>query len=104
ADATLEVVRNLPPDAEDLMRRLGGRVPPRIAVNTFLVQSAGRIALIDTGSGDSMGPTLGQLPRALAAVGVAPEAVDTVLLTHMRSVEHTSALQSLTNLAFPPLR
>jgi len=58
-DATFEVVRNLPPDAEDLMRRLGGRVPPRIAVNTFLVQSAGRTALIDTGSGDTMGPTLG---------------------------------------------
>jgi glyoxylase-like metal-dependent hydrolase (beta-lactamase superfamily II) len=90
-DATLEVVRNLPPDAEDLMRRLGGRVPPRIAVNTFLVQSAGRTALIDTGSGDSMGPTLGQLPRALAAVGVAPEAVDTVILTHMHP-DHSNGL------------
>jgi glyoxylase-like metal-dependent hydrolase (beta-lactamase superfamily II) len=89
--ATLEVVRNLPPDAEDLMRRRGGRVPPRISVNTFLVQSAGRTALIDTGSGDTMGPTLGQLPRALAAVGVAPEAVDSVLLTHMHP-DHSNGL------------
>ncbi len=90
-DATLEVVRNLPPDAEDLLRRHGGRVPPRIAVNTFLVQSAGRTALIDTGSGDTMGPTLGQLPRALAAVGVAPEAIDSVLLTHMHP-DHSNGL------------
>jgi glyoxylase-like metal-dependent hydrolase (beta-lactamase superfamily II) len=90
-DATLEVVRNLPPNAEDLIRRHGGRVPPRISVNTFLVQSAGRTALIDTGSGDTMGPTLGQLPRALAAVGVAPEAVDTVILTHMHP-DHSNGL------------
>jgi glyoxylase-like metal-dependent hydrolase (beta-lactamase superfamily II) len=90
-DASLEVVRNLPPDAENLIRRQGGRVPPRISVNTFLVQSSGRIALIDTGSGDTMGPTLGQLPRALAAVGVAPDAIDTVLLTHMHP-DHSNGL------------
>jgi len=90
-EATLEVVRNLPPDPEDLIRRHAGRVPPRISVNTFLVQSAGRTALIDTGSGDTMGPTLGQLPRGLAAVGVAPEAIDTVLLTHMHP-DHSNGL------------
>ena len=90
-DASLEVVRNLPPDPEGLIRRYGGRVPPRISVNTFLVQSAGRTAVIDTGSGDTMGPTLGQLPRALAAVAVAPEAVDTVLLTHMHP-DHSNGL------------
>jgi glyoxylase-like metal-dependent hydrolase (beta-lactamase superfamily II) len=90
-DASLQVVRNLPPDPEDLIRRHGGQVPPRISVNTFLVQSGGRTALIDTGSGDSMGPTLGQLPRGLAAVGVAPEAVDTILLTHMHP-DHSNGL------------
>jgi glyoxylase-like metal-dependent hydrolase (beta-lactamase superfamily II) len=88
---SLEVVRNLPPQPEDLIRRHGGRVPPRISVNTFLVQSGGRTALIDTGSGDSMGPTLGQLPRALAAVGVTPEEIDTVLLTHMHP-DHSNGL------------
>lgn len=89
--ASLAVVRNLPPDPEDLIRRHGGRVPPRISVNTFLVKSADRIALIDTGSGDSMGPTLGQLPRGLAAAGVAPDAIDTILLTHMHP-DHSNGL------------
>jgi len=90
-DAALAGVRNPPPDPEDLIRRHGGRVPPRISVNTFLVKSAGRLALIDTGSGESMGPTLGQLPRALARVGVALDAIDTVLLTHMHP-DHSNGL------------
>jgi glyoxylase-like metal-dependent hydrolase (beta-lactamase superfamily II) len=90
-DATLAVVRNLPPEPEDLIRRHGGRVPPRISVNTFLVRSAGRIAVIDTGSGDSMGPTLGHLPEGLAAAGVSAGEIDTVLLTHMHP-DHSNGL------------
>jgi glyoxylase-like metal-dependent hydrolase (beta-lactamase superfamily II) len=90
-DASLEVVRNLPPDPEDLIRRHGGRVPPRISVNVFLLRSAGRLALIDTGSGDSMGPTLGHLPEALAAAGVSAGEIDTVLLTHMHP-DHSNGL------------
>jgi glyoxylase-like metal-dependent hydrolase (beta-lactamase superfamily II) len=91
-DASLDVVRNLPPaEAEDTIRRHGGRVPPRIGVNAFVVRSAGRLALIDTGSGDSMGPTLGRLPQSLAAAGVKPEQIDTVLLTHMHP-DHSNGL------------
>jgi glyoxylase-like metal-dependent hydrolase (beta-lactamase superfamily II) len=90
-DASLAVVRNPPPDPEDLIRRHGGRVPPRIGVNTFLVQSGGRTALIDTGSGDSMGPTLGQLPKGLKAAGVSAGDIDTVLLTHMHP-DHSNGL------------
>ena len=33
-------------------------VPPRLSVNAFLIHSGDRVALIETGSGDSMGPTL----------------------------------------------
>src|SRR5262249_11356352 len=59
--------------------------------NRFRVHPAGRPALMDPGAGDTMGATLGQLPRALAAVGVAPEAIDTVLLTHMHP-DHSNGL------------
>jgi glyoxylase-like metal-dependent hydrolase (beta-lactamase superfamily II) len=91
-DAPLDVVRNPPSaEAEAIIRRQSGRVPPRISVNTFAVRSAGRVALIDTGSGDSMGPTLGRLPQALAAAGIAADAIDTVLLTHMHP-DHSNGL------------
>lgn len=36
-------------------------VPPKMTMNAFLVQMAGRRMLVDTGCGVSMGPTLGML-------------------------------------------
>jgi glyoxylase-like metal-dependent hydrolase (beta-lactamase superfamily II) len=57
--------------------------PPPIGVTAHLVQGGGRTVLIDAGTADLFGPTLGRLPAALAAQGVGPEAVDAVLLTHM---------------------
>src|SRR3546814_10661938 len=55
----------------------------RSSVNCFLVRTGGRLALIDTGSGDYMGPTVGRLQANLAAAGVDPAGIDAVLLTHM---------------------
>lgn len=57
-------------------------VPRRTAVNGFLVRRGDRVALIDTGCGPSK-PTVGRLAGHLAAAGVAAEAVDTVLMTHL---------------------
>ena len=58
----------------------------RCALTTFIVQTHGRIVLIDTG----LGPHLtrfegecGKLPMALANAGVAPENVDVVVSTHL---------------------
>ncbi|RAI01749.1 MBL fold metallo-hydrolase [Acuticoccus sediminis] len=65
--------------------------PPRISVNMFLVRGNGRTALVDTGSSDCMGDTLGLLPQSLAAAGVTPEEIDTILLTHMHP-DHSAGL------------
>ena len=48
-------------------------VPPRMTMNTFLLQRDGHIALIDAGRGVSMGPTLGQVVNNLAAMGIQAE-------------------------------
>ncbi len=55
--------------------------PPSFAVNVFVVRASGRTALIDAGGGDIY-PAAGRMMAALAACSIAPESVDTVLLTH----------------------
>jgi len=52
-------------------------------VNAFLVNTGDQLVLIDAGTSDKMGPTLGKLGGALAAAGVTPEQIDAVLITHM---------------------
>lgn len=74
--------------------RLAGKKPGDtlpIAVNAFLLERAGKYALVDTGSGNSMGPTLGKLSDNLRARGVAPERIETILLTHLHP-DHSNGL------------
>jgi glyoxylase-like metal-dependent hydrolase (beta-lactamase superfamily II) len=66
-------------------------VPPRVGVTAHLVRGGGRTLLIDSGTADLFGPTLGRVPAALAALGVAPEDVEAVLLTHMH-IDHLGGL------------
>jgi glyoxylase-like metal-dependent hydrolase (beta-lactamase superfamily II) len=86
-----EMTRNLP--RHELMQALSAAFREELvfSVNTFLVQSAGRTVLIDTGSGDYLGPTTGHLRANLAAAGLSPEDVDAVLLTHMHP-DHSAGL------------
>ncbi len=55
----------------------------RLPVNAYLVNTGDRLVLVDAGTSDALGPTLGRLPSALAAIGVSPDQVDALLITHM---------------------
>ena len=79
--------------AEKILRDSFRPTPPRISVNCFVVHSAGRVALIDTGCGVSMGDTVGLLPQHLKAADVSIETIDTVILTHMHP-DHSNGLTS----------
>jgi glyoxylase-like metal-dependent hydrolase (beta-lactamase superfamily II) len=57
------------------------RVP--LQVSPLLVEAAGRRVLVDAGwGGGEVAPSTGRLGPSFDAVGVAPESVDTVILTH----------------------
>ena len=84
-------MRIAPEDAEAILARHFRPSPPRIAVNAFAVHSGGRLALVETGSGSSMGPTLGWLSQNLSLAGIDPAQVDTILLTHMHP-DHSNGL------------
>jgi glyoxylase-like metal-dependent hydrolase (beta-lactamase superfamily II) len=63
----------------------------KIDVNAFLLRRNGRYALVDAGSGNTMGPTLGKLLDSLRAAGVAPETIETIFLTHLHP-DHSNGL------------
>ena len=66
---------------------------PRTAVIAFLVEQNDRRILIDTGSGDSLGPDTGYLAANLAAAGIDADDIDHVLLTHLHP-DHAGGLIS----------
>lgn len=74
--------------------------PTAIGVTAHLVRGGGRTMLIDSGAGGAFGPGLGRLSTSLAALGVAPEDVDTVLVTHMHG-DHIGGLLPGDAPAFP---
>jgi glyoxylase-like metal-dependent hydrolase (beta-lactamase superfamily II) len=76
-----------------------GGVP--LAVNAFLVNAGGRLVLVDAGAARALGPTLGQIPRALAAAGVTPQQIDMVLLTHLHR-DHSAGLMQADGTALFP--
>ena len=88
-------------DATDLLERAGRPARARVPINAFAIHSGGRIALIDTGAGSSLGPTAGRLPANLTAAGIAPHEIDTVLLTHMHP-DHTPGLTDGAGVPFFP--
>ncbi len=92
-DGTVEVMKNIDPN--DATRMLESQFRPgrRTSVNCYLIYSAGRLALVETGSGDYLLPTAGKLLQNLKAAGVDPADIDTVMLTHMHP-DHSAGLSN----------
>jgi glyoxylase-like metal-dependent hydrolase (beta-lactamase superfamily II) len=101
-DGNLEVMRNVDLDKAHQILREAFRPARRTSVNTFLIHSKGRLAIIDTGSGNYLLPTAGFVQRNLAAAGIDAKSVDTVLLTHMHP-DHSAGLTEMPSgrLLFP---
>lgn len=71
--------------------------------SSLLVQTGDHVVLVDTGAG-GLAPTTGQLIANLRSIGVTPEEIDTVILTHGH-VDHIGGnLDSTGKLAFPNAR
>lgn len=68
-------------DADVIQYDAGLDEPGDIHINCYLIRGQGRIILVDAGAGP-LSNKGGQLNINLAAAGVSPDEVDTVLLTH----------------------
>ncbi len=79
--AKAEMIMDLAGDAETASLR-GSVGDPKIDVTAYVLRRDGRMILIDTGTGNAWGPALGNAARALTGLGVKPDSIDTILLTH----------------------
>ena len=73
--------------------------PLDTSVNAYLVKTAGRLILVDAGTGVLFGPSLNKLPASLKAAGVEPEQITDVLVTHIHT-DHTGGLMDGTRRVF----
>ena len=94
-DAPYNVLQSISgDDAHDILTQEFRPTPPRISVNCYVIRANGKIAIIDTGSGNTMGPTLGMFTKFLKEIDIDLPQVDTVLLTHMHP-DHSNGLSNV---------
>lgn len=90
-----------PQEVRRLLSKSFVRSPLQASVNAFLLRGVGdRLILVDAGTAELYGPSLNKLPAALASIGVKPEAVTDILVTHIHT-DHTGGLMQGSARAFP---
>jgi glyoxylase-like metal-dependent hydrolase (beta-lactamase superfamily II) len=89
-----------PQRVDQLLKRAFLADPVETSVNAYLVNTGSKLVMIDSGSGNLFGPTLGNLVNNLKAAGYQPEQVDEIYITHMHA-DHVGGLMAGDKLAFP---
>ncbi len=89
-------------DAQTLLARMFLADAPAVqtAVNGYLINTGKNLILVDAGTAQCFGPTMGNMLSNLSAAGYDPAQVDTVLLTHMHG-DHACGLTKEGKAAFP---
>jgi glyoxylase-like metal-dependent hydrolase (beta-lactamase superfamily II) len=79
-------------EVDGLLRDSFQANPVEASINAFLIRGGNRTILVDTGSGELFGPGYGgKLLDSLASIGVKPDAVTDILITHVHT-DHTGGL------------
>jgi len=63
----------------------------RNGVNAYLINTGKKLILVDSGAAGLFGPNAGLFPGNLSAVGVKPEDIDQILITHIHP-DHVAGL------------
>jgi glyoxylase-like metal-dependent hydrolase (beta-lactamase superfamily II) len=96
-----KVLTNTRPGEIERLTRQNFQSPVMEAsVNAYLIKTAGKLILIDAGTAELYGPSLGRLPANLIKAGYPPEQIDAVLITHIHT-DHTGGLMDGDKMVFP---
>lgn len=71
-----------------------------VAVNAYVIEAGTSRIMIDAGTADCFGPTMGRLPENMKAAGFAPETINAILITHMHG-DHVCGLSNGAHMLFP---
>ena len=93
-ERTHEMMRDVPEDEGRQLLAKAFRDRFLLSINAFLIWSGDRLILVETGSGDYLGPEAGRLLANLGQAGIDPAAIDTILLTHMHP-DHSAGLTDM---------
>ncbi len=74
--------------------------PLETSVNAYLINTGEKLVLIDTGTSNLFGPTLGQLPEHLQAAGYKAKQIDEIYITHLHP-DHFGGLMQKGKAVFP---
>lgn len=74
------------------MAKANMSVKAETSINAFVINTGKQLILVDTGAGPLFGEAGGHLPDNLRAAGIEPDAIDTVLLTHIHA-DHSGGVQ-----------
>lgn len=81
---SLELIQHVDASrAETLQAQSLRPTPPRITLNAYLLHIGDQRVLVDTGFGALAGDEGARMTQGLADIGVLPEAIDAVLITHL---------------------
>ncbi len=78
-------------DLEKNLARSFVKSPVDTTVNAYLIKTSDKLILVDTGTAELFGPSLGKLPASLHNAGFEPEQITDILLTHIHT-DHTGGL------------
>lgn len=92
-DLDPKILKNVKPgELQRLLARMFAAAPKlQTGVNAFLINSGGKLVIVDTGAGKLFGPTLGNVIANLKASGYTTDQVDAVLVTHLHG-DHMGGL------------
>lgn len=99
-DISQVVLARTPDELTSLLEAATLANPVAISINAYVLDDGTHCLLIDTGAGELMGASAGQLLASLTQAGYQPEQIQAVLLTHIHG-DHLGGLLRGEKLAFP---